>query len=94
MASQNSYFPTDRERETQTPQRGDNYLFYPYFSSDRNLCFVCNYYLNAIEGGHTHMLLQETGAKKGCGRRGEAGGGNPQGMPFLLPAAIAWLHDQ
>ena len=54
---------SDRERETQTPQRGDKYLFYPYFSSDRNLGFVRNYYLNAIEGGHTHMLLQETGAK-------------------------------
>ena len=50
-----------------------------------------------FQGGHTHMqseLLQETGAKKACGRRGGAGGGNPQGMPLWLPPAIAWLHDQ
>ena len=32
-----------------------------------------------FQGGQTHKqseLLQETGAKKGCGRRGGAGGGN------------------
>ena len=39
-------------------------------------------------------LLQETGAKKGCGRQGGASGENPQGMPLWLPPAIAWLHDQ
>ena len=45
----------------------------------------------------THMqseLLQETGAKGGCGGRGRAGGGNPQGMQLWLTPAIAWLHDQ
>ena len=47
-----------------------------------------------FQDGRTDMqseLLQETGAKKGCGRRGGAGGGNP---PLWLPPAIAWLHDQ
>ena len=50
-----------------------------------------------FQDGRTHMqseLLQETGAKKGCGRWGGAGGENPQGMPLWLHPAIAWLHNQ
>ena len=39
-----------------------------------------------FQGGHIHMqseLLQETGAKKGCGRRGGAGGETPLGNATL-----------
>ena len=37
----------------------------------------------SFQGGQTHMqseLLQETGAKKGRGRRGGAVGGNPTAL--------------
>ena len=43
----------------------------------RDSCFVRDICL--FQGGQTHIqseLLQETVAKKGCGRRGGAGGGN------------------
>ena len=60
----------------------------------RDICLARDICL--FQGGQTHMqsellqVLQETGAKKGCGKRGGAGGGNLQRMPFWLPSAIAW----
>ena len=50
-----------------------------------------------FQDGRTHMqseLLQETGAKKGCGRQRERVGETPRECRFCYPSANAWLHDQ